>query len=61
MVNGKLKVLVLKSSIEDPNKRHLTDEQGEAEFVVDACLQCKTITIQVLIVAFCYYNLNYSL
>ena len=31
----------------DPNAVDLTDENGEAEFVVDACAHCQAITITV--------------
>ena len=37
----------LKRFDRDPNVRDLTDELGEAEFVVDACSNCEAITIQV--------------
>lgn len=39
----------LKREDRDPNARDLTDEKGEAEFVVDACSNCKTIIITVRI------------
>ena len=31
----------------DPNSRDFTDEQGEVEFVIDACSDCDPISIQV--------------
>ena len=37
----------LKRFDRDPNVRDNTDEHGEAEFVVDACSNCKAITVQV--------------
>ncbi|CAH3019175.1 unnamed protein product [Porites evermanni] len=37
----------LKRFDRDPNVRDNTDENGEAEFVVDACSNCKAITVQV--------------
>lgn len=37
----------LKRFDRDPNARDLTDGNGEAEFVVDACSNCEAITIQV--------------
>ena len=37
----------LKREDRDPNVMDLTDEQGEAEFVVDACAICEHIIITV--------------
>lgn len=36
----------------DPNVVDLTDEHGEADFVIDACVDCQAITITVRICSF---------
>ena len=41
------KEIALRREDRDPNVVDMTDEQGEAEFVVDACSNCKLITITV--------------
>lgn len=44
----------LKRFDRDPNVRDNTDENGEAEFVVDACSNCKAITVQVHGTSWCF-------
>lgn len=47
------KMVELRRFDQDPNARDLTNELGEAEFVIDACSKCEAIIIQVLINVIC--------
>lgn len=41
------KLIDVRREERDPNVLDLTDENGEAEFVVDACTKCNPINITV--------------